>query len=300
MKKICIGLVMASVVGCAQGPTKEEHMRLQRRLAALEKSPSATNSKQTLLYNQLIDSYGAMDRKVNEMDAITKIVDTTVKRLEDRLAKSPSPGKGAEGTLPKERTALANIPGQVASVLRGLKTRTMTVEEAALKLKNIALESTPLLTEQLTKPLGDRAYRNTIESLLSNLPLEAIQKPVTDLLALPGMVRMSAARIIRNHADRNLSVTLEEYLKSPDEDFRLVIGEALVASKNPAGVPVLVASLQSKEYSNRVITIDLLRKLNGGEDYGYRASKSEEENTSAMEKWDAWRDGAGKELFPSK
>ncbi|SVD43469.1 uncharacterized protein METZ01_LOCUS396323, partial [marine metagenome] len=32
MKKICIGLVMASVVGCAQGPTKEEHMRLQRRL----------------------------------------------------------------------------------------------------------------------------------------------------------------------------------------------------------------------------------------------------------------------------
>ncbi|MDP6958959.1 MAG: HEAT repeat domain-containing protein [Planctomycetota bacterium] len=275
-------------------------MRLQRRLAELEKSTSATNSKQTLLYNQLIDSYGTMERKVNEMDAITKIVDTTVKRLEDRLSKAPVPKNGEEGTLPKERPAVASIPAQVASVLRGLKTRNMSVEEAVLNLKNVALESTPLLTEQLTKPLGDRAYRNAIESVLSNLPLEAIQKPVTDLLALPGMVRMSAARIIRNHADRTLSGALEEYTKSPDEDFRLVIGEALVASKNPAGVPVLVASLKSKEYSNRVIAIDLLRKLNGGKDYGYRASKSEEENTSAMKQWDNWRDGAGKELFTSK
>ena len=300
MKKICIGLFLVSVIGCAQGPTKEEHMRLQRRLAELEKSTSATNSKQTLLYNQLIESHGAMERKVNEMDAITKVLDTTVKRLEDRFAKAPSP-KNPDGKTPsKERPAAASIPAQVASVLRGLKTRNMTVEEAVLNLGNIALESTPLLTEQLTKPLGDRAYRNAIESVLSNLPLEAIRNPVTALLALPGMVRMSAARIIRNHADRNFSTALEEYQTSSDEDFRLVIGEALVASRNPAGVPVLVTSLKSKEYSNRVIAIDLLRKLNGGEDYGYRASKSDEENASAIKQWNNWRDGAGKELFTSK
>jgi hypothetical protein len=297
MKRFWICTVLVAGAGCAQGPTREDHQQLSRRLARLEKSTQAINSKQTLLYNTLIEKYGAMERTVREMDAITKILDTTVKRLEDRVGNTVLPGNG--GGKPN-RPAAAEIPAKVASVLRGMKTRNMTVEEAALTLRPVAVEATPLLTDQLTKPLGDRAYRNAIESVISNLPVDAIRTPVTALLALPGMVRMSGARVIRNHRDRKLSAALEGFTKTPDEDFRLLIGEALAACKNPAGIPVLVRSLRSNEYSNRVIAIDLLRKLNDGKDFGYRASRTGEENTSALAEWDKWRDGAGKELFSSK
>ncbi len=297
MKQIWISMLLVATVGCAQGPTREDYQRLSRRMADLEKSSQATNSKQTLLYNKLIEKYGAMERTVREMDAVTKILDTTVKRLEDKIGKTKAPGGGKK---PEDRPAAADIPAKVASVLRGLKTRNTTVEEAALTLKPIATEATPLLTGQLEKPLGDRAYRNAIESLLSNLPVDSIRNPVTELLALPGMVRMSGARIIRNHRNVKLSAALEAYVETPDEDFRLLIGEALAACRNSAGIPVLVHALRSKEYSNRVIAIDLLRKLNDGKDFGYRASKTGEENTSALEEWKKWQDGDGKELFSSK
>src|SRR4029453_14882634 len=109
--------------------------------------------------------------------------------------------------------------------------------------------------------------------------------------------REAAARIIGQAKDRELSKILEEYIGDSDEDFRLNVGDALVSSRKPSGIPLLLQCLKSEQNATRTIAISALKKVNRGDDMGYRPQLSVEANAVAIKSWEDWSEKYAKTLF---
>jgi len=288
-----LALGLLGSIGCASGVPREEYDPLQKKVTELERIQEAQNAKQARLYEDLVGKHDLLQRKLADVDAIVKILETTAKRIEERLRGGTTPGNGGGGG---EEVKPSDVASRTSEALLGLRTGKITVEEASGSLKSIAKDAAPLLVEELKRSATDTKYANQIVAILSSLPPAAVRMPLTGALLEPGIVRTFAARIVGNVQDRETSTILEPHAGTDDEDFRLVIGESLVACRNAAGIPLLLQSLQSKEYSNRVIAIGVLRRLNGGEDFGYRATRPGE-SAEAIRKWDEWANAVGKTLF---
>jgi hypothetical protein len=74
-------------------------------------------------------------------------------------------------------------------------------------------------------------------------------------------------------------------------------GESLVRCRNSAGIPALIQCLRSEQRDTRTITINALRPLNRGQDFGYRAQQPPMENASSIKQWDEWAEKFGKVIF---
>jgi len=94
-----------------------------------------------------------------------------------------------------------------------------------------------------------------------------------------------------------LGKLLEEHWDSNDEDFKLLIGESLVLCRNAKGIPILVVSLRSGEVTTRTIAISALKRLARGQDFGYRAQSTNEQNAAALKSWEEWFEKGGKTIF---
>lgn len=287
-----VGLAFLGLIGCASGVTREEFDEVKKKLASIEQVQEAQNAKQARLYEDLLDKHNKIQERLTHMDSVVKILETTSKRIEDRLRKGVSPGNGGGG----EEVKPADVATRTTEALLGLRTGKVSVEDVVANLRPIAKDAAPLLVEELKRAATDTKYANQLVAILSNLPSAAIRIPIVAALQDRGLLRTFAARIIGNLKDRETSKALESHATTDDEDFRLVVGEALVSCRNPAGLPLLVQSLRSKEYANRVISIEVLRRLNQGEDFAYRANRPNE-NDDAIRKWEEWAKTLGKTIF---
>lgn len=294
MRKL-LALGFLAFVGCASGVTREDYDAMKKRVDELERDMNSKNGKMTTLYEAIVDKQENLGKRVSEIEAIAKILDTSVKRIEDRLKKgveNPDSGTGSRTDEPKTPDAAT----RTSEALLLLKTARSTVDDTVATLKPIAKDAAPLLCDELRRSYADPRYSNQLVAILSNLPPEAVRTPVTATLQETGIARIYAARIIGNLKDLETSKALEVYADTKDEDFRLVLGESMVNCRNAAGVPLLVASLKSTVFSNRVIAVDILRRLTKGDDFGFRPSKPEL-NDDAVKKWEEWAQGEGKKIF---
>ncbi len=297
MKKYGVFLFLAGV-GCASGVTREEHDALKKRYDDLETKAGAHNGKQASLYADLVDKHEQLSRRVNDLDSVVKILEATVKRLEEKL-KNTSTSTDTNSRKGEDLKA-SDVATRVSETLIGLKTSKITVDEAIAQLKPVAKDASPLLVEELRRAVRDMAragvYVNQLVAILSNFSPEAVRVPVTQALGEPGLIRIYAARIVGNLRDKETAKALEVHTATEDEDFRLVLGEALIQCRNAAGIPLLILCLSSKNFDTRVIAIDILRRLHQGEDLGYRATKPED-NAAAIRKWEEWYRSLGKSIF---
>jgi HEAT repeat protein len=179
---------------------------------------------------------------------------------------------------------------------KDLRTGKARTDDAVAALKPIAKDAVPLLLEELKKNIAEIKYAVQLELILSKLPPGDLKIPLGKALE-DRTLRQSAARIVGAAGDKELSKVLENYTSVSDDDFRLEAGAALVQCKNAAGIPPLVQSLKSAEWTNRTIAIDLLRKVNKGQDYGYKPRGTSEENAEAIKQWEEWAEKFGKTIF---
>lgn len=291
MKRWMIGALLGAV-GCASGANREEFDQLKKKVAELEQTQEAHNAKQARLYEDLVAKHDLIQKRLVDTDAVVKIMETTMKRIEERLRGAAPPNGGGGGT----NVTPADAAARTSEALLGLKTGKVDIEEVVVGLKPIAKEAAPLLMEELRKSATDAKYANQLIVVLSNLPPEAVRLPVSRALEEKSVVRILSARIVGNLKDRETSKILEKHVETDDEDFRLVLGESLAACRNPAGIPLLVRSLRSEEFTTRVIALETLRRLNQGEDFGFRASRPEA-NKTAIQKWEEWAATRGKTIF---
>jgi HEAT repeat protein len=293
MKKL-MSLAILAVTGCASGGAREEG-ELRRKVDELEKALDTKNAQAVNLYRDLLDKHDKLQKKVLDMEHALTVVDSALKRIEERLkggGQIPNGGGKTEDTNPKA----VDVATTTSEALLSMKTGKLSWEQVSAQLKGIARDAAPILVDELKRSATDRTYATRLIAILSSYPAETVRDPVTRALSERSIVRNFAARIIGNLKDRETSKALEAHAASDDEDFRLVVGESLCACRNAAGVPVLVDLLKSNSFEVRIISFETLRTLNKGESFGYRASKPAE-NAEALQKWEEWAKGPGAKLF---
>jgi hypothetical protein len=305
-------LVALAAVGCVDLVEKEDLDDVSKKVDKLSAQVAQKNDMQALLYEELVKRTNGLEKKVGEMDIQVNTMKAQVARLEDlqrtmqgqidALGRAPSqnPANPSNPQQPPTQTTkqmpIEDILLEVETVITQLRGGKLKTEDAITRLKPFAQHAAPRMLTELRESLTRYDYAKQLEFIMGKLPPGELKVPLQGALKRPG-IREAAARIVGSTGDKELSKILEEYLAEGDEDFRLNIGDALVRCRNGSGIPLLLQCLKSDQGATRTIAISALKKLNRGEDLGYRAQLSVESNTVAIKAWDEWSDKFAKTLF---
>lgn len=296
-------------VGCVDLVEKEDLDELSGQVEKLKAQVAQRNDMQALLYDKLVDRANQMEKKLVEVDIMVNTMKAQVARLEDlaktlqgqidALGKAPAANPATPGnpTVDAPKTMkIEDILLEIETVITQLRTGKLKTEEAATRLKPFAQHAAPRIITELRDSIARYDYARQLEQILGKFPPAELKVPLVDALKRRA-TREAAARVVGAAKDKELSKILEEYLGDPDEDFRLNVGDALVSCRNSSGIPLLLQCLKSDQGATRTIAISALKKVNRGEDLGYRPQLSPEANAAAIKAWDEWSDKFAKTLF---
>lgn len=302
-------LVLATV-GCVDIAEKEDLDDVVAKVEKISAQMAQKNDMQALLYEELVKRTNGLEKKVGEMDILTNTMKAQVARLEEllktlqaqveTLSKAPPSGlpatPGQPGTEAARTLKIEEILLEIQTVLAELRGGKLKADEAATRLRPWAQHAAPQLVTELRNSLAKFEYAKQLESILAKFPPLELKAPLSGALRQRA-IREAAARVIGATGDKELSHVLEEYVGESDEDFRLAVGDALVRCRNGAGIPLLLSSLRSEQSSTRTIAISTLKKINRGDDMGYKPQLTPEANAAGIKAWDEWSDKFAKTLF---
>jgi hypothetical protein len=295
-------------LGCVDLVEKEELEALSNRLDKFSAQTAQKNDVQALYADQVVKQVTGLEKKVGEMDIMVNTMKAQIARLEDlaktlqgqidALGKAPAPNPGTPGQNPETTKALKieDILLEVETVITQLRGGKIKADEAATRLKPFAQHAAPRIISEMRGSIARYDYAKQLEQILGKFPPAELKVPLQGALKHPA-TREAAARVVGATGDKELSRILEEYLAENDEDFKLNIGDSLVRCRNGSGIPLLLQCLKSDQGTTRTIAISSLKKINRGEDLGYRAQLSAEANAAAIRSWDEWSDKFAKTLF---
>jgi len=307
--KLAIPAVLALMaVGCVDLVEKEDLDDLTRKFEKLSAQVAQKNDMQALLYEELVKRTNGMEKKVGEIDILVNTMKAQVARLEDLTktmraeidalgkapAVAPQPGQPAAETT--KTLKIEDILLEIETIVTQLRAGKLKTDEAAAKLKPYAQHAAPRLITELHESIARFDYTKQLEAILAKFPPAELKVPLAGALKRRA-TREAAARIVGQAKDKELSKILEEYIGDADEDFRLNVGDALVSCRNSSGIPLLLQCLKSDQNATRTIAIAALKKVNRGDDMGYKPQLSVEANAAAIKSWEDWSDKYAKTLF---
>ena len=308
LKAVIPATLALAAAGCVDFVEKEDLEEITHKIEKLGAQVAQKNDMQALLYEELVKRTNGLEKKVGEMDILLNTMKAQVARLEDlartmqgqidALGKAPAgnPGSSQPATDAAKAMKLEDVLLEVETVITQLRGGKLKTDEAIQRLKPFAQHAAPRLLTELRESLTRYDYAKQLEHVLGKMPPAELKVPLQGALKRPGL-REAAARIIGSSGDKELSKILEEYLAESDEDFRLNIGDALVRCRNASGIPLLLQCLKSDQPATRTIAIAALKKINRGEDLGYKAQLTVEANETAIKAWEQWSDKFAKTLF---
>jgi HEAT repeat protein len=305
MKKLAVAFAALAVAGCGSYPEKTEADQIHDELTDLKLKVEKNNTGQSYAVEQLVNANKGLVERVTQLEILIRGLETTVKHQDEQLrtltaAQAAAPRGPADPASAKSPAApqrkLEDILLEVETTVGQLRDAKIKPDEAATLLKPWARHAIPRLIEELDRSLTRYEFAKQLEKVLAAMPPADLKLPLREAMARRS-VRESAARVVGLAKDRELSTILEEHAASPDEDVRLAAGEALVLSRNAAGLPALVQCLKSEQGATRTIAISTLKKANRGEDLGYRPQLSPAENAVAVKSWEDWVEKFGKAIF---
>lgn len=308
--KVVIPAVLALIgAGCVDLVEKEDLDEFSRKFEKLSAQVAQKNDMQALLYEELVKRTNGVEKKVGEIDILVNTMKAQVARLEDlaktmraeidALGKAPAAAPAQPGQPAAEAAKTLKIEDillEVETIVTQFRSGKLKTDEATAKLKPYAQHAVPRLITELHESVAKFEYTKQLEAVLSKMPPAELKVPLVGALKRRG-TREASARIVGMTKDRELSKILEEYIGDADEDFRLNVGDALVSCRNSSGIPLLLQCLKSDQNATRTIAIAALKKVNRGEDLGYKPQLSVEANAGAIKSWEEWSDKFAKTLF---
>jgi hypothetical protein len=305
-------LLALATAGCADFVTREEFEQFHKESTDFQLKASRNNDLQVVAMDEARKQLSALHTRTGEMELLLKALQASVAHLEEdvkllkaqvQAAAAAAPARnGTAAATPEPEgakapaTKLEDILLEIETTLTQLRTGKIGPEEATALLKPHARHAAPRLFRELREAITRPEYARQLETVLARFPAEDLRAPVREALGQFG-VRESAARVGGATGDPEIGRILQEHAGTNDEDFRLCLGEALVLCRNAAGIPLLVESLRSPQAAARTLAIAALRRLNRGDDLGYRAPLSPEQNAAAIKAWEDWARTYGKVLF---
>jgi hypothetical protein len=288
--------------GCVE-VDRQEFDELKSKFENFQIEAKNKNELQVHLYNELVQKHGALTKQVTDLDVLLRTLQATASRLEDQVKSilaDPRPAVGPAGDAPAINPAskpkIEDILLTIETTLNQLRQGKIKTEEAATQLRPFAKDAAPRILDELAGAVTKFDYSKQLESVLAKFPPADLKVPLQKALGQRGL-RESAARVVGQTKDPELGKVLEDYIDTPDEDFRLVVGESLVHCRNAKGIPILILTLKSGEVTTRTIAIAALKRLNRGEDFNYRAQQAPEKNAPAVKSWEEWAEKFGKTIF---
>jgi len=303
-------LAAVAAVGCVGMVEHEELDEVSAKVDKLSAQVAQKNDMQALLYEEIVKRVTGLEKTVGQVDILSNTMKAQVARLEDQVktlnaqiealskaAPSGAPAVPGQPAIEQAKTLkIEDILLEIQTVLAELRAGKIKADEAAVRLKPWSQHAAPALLAELRTSLAKFEYAKQLESILAKLSPAELKVPLQGALKQHG-IREAAARVIGATGDKELSHILEEYIGEMDEDFRLAIGDALVRCRNGSGIPLLLSSLKSDQSATRTIAISTLKKINRGEDLGYKPQLSPEANATGIKAWDDWSDKFAKTLF---
>lgn len=302
MKKL-FAIAALAVVGCESYPEKTEQDQFREDMTDLKLKVEKNNTGQSYAVEQLVNANKGLVERVTQLEILVRGLETTVRHQDEQLktllaarAVAPATNPSVVNPPAAPQKKLEDILLEVETTVGQLRDGKLGADEAGTLLKPWARHAIPRLVEELDRSLTRFDYAKKLEKTLAFMPAADLKLPLRDALQRRS-VREAAARVVGQSKDKDLSKILEEHAESPDEDFRLAVGEALVQCRNSAGIPPLVASLKSEQGATRTIAASALKKANRGEDFNYRPQLSAAENAASIKSWEDWAEKFGKALF---
>jgi hypothetical protein len=312
MKLLIPAILAVAAAGCADVITRDEYNDLSGVIEKHRAEMINKNDMAVRLYEQLVGMHDAVQKKSVETGNLVAALTASVQRLEDQIKTlqgqiegirqgapavvAPPVGPAVVVPPPPKRMTLQEILAETEVVLVQLKTGKINAEKAGFQLLPYAKDAAPRIVQELRGALADPDYAKQLEAVLARFPAEELKTPLQGALGERGL-RESAARVVGASRSPELAKVLEEHAQTPDEDFRLLVGDALVQCRNAKGLPLLVACLRSPQAANRTIAIASLRRLNRGQDLGYRAPLGPDPNAQAIKDWEDWAAKFGPHVF---
>lgn len=306
MNKLSTLIAALALAGCGSYPEKTESQELSEQLTDLKLKVEKNNTGQSYAVEQLVNANKGLVERVTQLEILVRGLETTQRHLEEQV-KTLSAAQAAGARTPAAEPGTAKVPAapqkkledillEVETTTGQLRDQKIKADEAAILLKPWARHAIPRLLEELDRSLTRFEFAKQLEQVLAAMPAADLKLPLREALSRRTL-RESAARIVGQARDRELSKILEEHAAAPDEDFRLAVGEALVLCRNHAGIPPLLLCLKSEQGTTRTIAASALKKANRGEDYNYRPQLSPAENADSLKSWEEWAEKFGKTLF---
>jgi len=303
-------LAILSAVGCVDLAEKEDVEAAVKKMDRMSAQLAQKNDVQALYAAEVVKQVTGLEKKVSELDILTNTMKTQVEKLEERvkslqatvdsLGKAPVAAPAGNPGQPAAEQAktlkIEEILLEIQTVLAELRQGKIKQEEAAARLKAWPDQAASQLVSELKNSLTRFEYAKQLEWILAKLPPADLKQPLAGALKQRG-VREAAARVVGAAKNKDLSHILEEYVGEADEDFRLYIGDALVMCQNNAGIPLLLSSLKSDQSATRTIAIAALKKVNRGDDMGYKPQLTPDANAAAIKAWDDWTEKYAKTLW---
>jgi hypothetical protein len=284
-----------------QDPQSKTNLELEKLRAEMKQQ----NAVALLMCDKLTDANRGLIERLVKLEALVgvsqadlKVLMDQVKTLQDQVT-APTPPNPANPSNPAAagpRKTTEDVLMDIEAAITGLSSGKLKKEEVAVQLKPHPAYAAPRLLEEIRRSPTRFEYVKQLEFVLSQLSPKELKVFLREALTTRGS-RDSAARVIGMSKDSELGRLLEEHAGAPEEDFRLLCGDSLVACRNPAGLPLLVQCLKSPEGSTRTIAFASLKRANRGETFGYSAPLSPEQNAAAIKSWEDWTQKFGPTLF---
>ena len=309
MRMIAV-MAMLAMTACSSKAVKKDLTALEQRIDKLEIEHGTKLQRAFLFYQELLSRHDVLEKKAGRIDATLKALEISMERLHDDLKTTKtrvalSSGGGNRETtdvdppaapVRRDRRKLEEIMMDIEKTLSQLRSSKLTAKEARILFKPDGLHAAPRLIEELRTYITNLDYTRKLETILAGLSPDDLRFPLSVALTKSGS-RESAALIVGRTGNRTLSKILEAHVKTVDEDFRVLLGEALTLCRNAAGIPLLVKCLTSTDSDTRRIALHALRNANKGKDFGYRPGLTPEENREALIQWQEWKDKFGPGLW---
>jgi len=306
--RFVIPVVLAlSAAGCADVASQHDVQVIDKKVDKLSMSLAQLNEQKTFAAVEVTDQVANLHKSAAANDALLRALQASVARLEEEVktlkaqalaqpAPAPAPGDPLVRPESGKPLKLEEILLEIETTLNQLRSGKLREEEAFIRLKPFTKDAAPRIFQEIRASITKFEYTKQLERILGRFPSEDLKLPLREALTQHG-ARESAARIAGATKDPGLGKLLEEQAATEDEDFRLVVGDAMVSCRNAGGIQLLLRCLRSDQPATRTIAIAALKRINRGDDLGFRAQLEPDQNAAAVKAWDEWAEKYGKVIF---
>ncbi len=265
-------------------PPKQTDNRLEVDVSWLKDRLNGINARFLSVYEELGKQMKDLNRRLAHVEGGLGAMDLTVADMSARLkAGSLSPADNVEPTPEPDEETIRRVELTLKSLQSGKIDETAAIRE----LLPISKVAAPPVVDELERNLVVPKYADKLEKVLATMPVESVRGPLA-LAVKKEPMRQAVSRIVGTLGDKGLSAILEEYVGGAGEDERMILAEALVRCKNPAGLIPLITLLRSEKWDVRTLSFAVLREINKGIGLDYNPRATPAENAAAIEQWEKW------------